>query len=227
MSHFGSGPPRDSLPSEIKLFDFEGHDVRITDLDRNPWWLLADVCGSLGIGNTTMAAAGLDEDEKSTISITEGGNLNATRIIINESGLYSLILRSRKPEAKRFKKWVTSEVLPAIRRDGAYVVAQPEDTLEVIMARGHVAAHEALERVKLEKAEAKLAEASPMVEGFKQLAGTAGMLTPRKLRGTLEVDEKAFFSEVHKTGIFYRNPCRVSLRMAAICWAAGRQKLIT
>ena len=60
----------------------------------------------------------LDEDEKSTIAITDCGNLNTIRNIINDSGLYSLVLTSRKPEARRFKRWVTSEVLPAIRKSG-------------------------------------------------------------------------------------------------------------
>lgn len=78
---------------------------------------------------------------------TPGGTQSVT--IINESGLYSLILRSRKPEAKRFKKWITSEVLPAIRKTGGYIVAQPEDTPEVIMARAVLVDNETIERLAL------------------------------------------------------------------------------
>lgn len=101
-------------------FDFEGYSVRALTRDGLPLWVLADVCRVLEIGNAPMAATRLDDDEKSTINITDSGNLNAERTVINESGLYSLVLTSRKPAAKRFKKWVTSEVLPTLRRTGTY-----------------------------------------------------------------------------------------------------------
>ncbi|MEE8658645.1 hypothetical protein CGLAMM_02135 [Acetobacteraceae bacterium EV16G] len=96
----------------LSAFSFEGTDVRFLTKSDEPWWVLADVCKVLEIRNSSDAANRLDEDERSTIAITDSGNLNASRTIINESGLYSLILTSRKPAAKRFKKWVTAEVLP-------------------------------------------------------------------------------------------------------------------
>lgn len=95
----------------------------------NPWWVLADVCKALEIGNSRMAACGLDDDEKDGVSITDSIGRMQTVTAINESGLYSLILKSRKPSAKRFKKWVTSEVLPSIRaaccccKTGGYMVS--------------------------------------------------------------------------------------------------------
>ncbi|MFC3229369.1 Bro-N domain-containing protein [Marinibaculum pumilum] len=101
-------------------FHFEGMPVRIWDASGEPWFVLVDVCRVLEIGNTTMAARALDPDEKNTLNITDGNRGNPNRTIINESGLYSLILTSRKPAAKRFKKWVTAEVLPSIRKTGSY-----------------------------------------------------------------------------------------------------------
>lgn len=86
--------------------------------DGEVWFVAADVCESLGLGNPTMALQRLDADEV-TLSSIEGKGGKAINII-SESGLYSLVLGSRKPEAKRFKKWVTSEVLPAIRKQGFY-----------------------------------------------------------------------------------------------------------
>ena len=87
-----------------------------------PWCVLADVCRVLEIGNPSQAAARLDDDERHTLTTDEG--ISDPRVqaltIINESGLYSLILTSRKTQAKRFKKWVTAEVLPAIRKTGSY-----------------------------------------------------------------------------------------------------------
>lgn len=100
-------------------FDFEGKAVRAIDRNGAPWFVLGDVCRVLEVGNVADAARRLDADEKGVDIIdTLGGGQRSS--IINESGLYSLILTSRKPAARRFKKWVTSEVLPAIRRTGRY-----------------------------------------------------------------------------------------------------------
>ena len=107
---------------ELNL-SFEGRPVRVVDRNGEPWWVAVDVCDSLGLTNPSVALQGLDDDERDTLSNTEGitADRRAQAIsVINESGLYSLILRSRKPEAKRFKRWVTHEVLPAIRKTGTY-----------------------------------------------------------------------------------------------------------
>lgn len=102
---------------------FEGNEVRTVNREGNPWWALTDVCKALEIANSRNITARLDDDEKNTISIADGNRGNPNTTIVNESGLYSLILTSRKPCAKRFKKWVTSEVLPAIRKTGGYMVS--------------------------------------------------------------------------------------------------------
>ncbi len=100
-------------------FDFEGNAIRSTVIDDEPWFVATDLATTLEYRDAEKATQYLDEDEKGTLKEgTLGGNQNL--MIINESGLYSLIFRSRKASAKRFKKWVTSEVLPAIRRTGRY-----------------------------------------------------------------------------------------------------------
>ena len=110
----------------LTVFKFEGtHEVRTINRDVEPWFVAKDVCGILELTNITETLRTLDEDERSSFRITEGtspagGNPNV--IIISESGLYALIFKSRKPEAKAFRKWVTSEVLPAIRKTGRYEV---------------------------------------------------------------------------------------------------------
>ena len=110
-------------------FDFEGHNVRVIDREGALWWALADVCKSLGIKNPSDAASRLEPDEKMTIGITEGhsGQRGGARFmtIINESGVYALIFSSNKPAAIRFRKWITSVVIPSIRRTGSYHVVQP------------------------------------------------------------------------------------------------------
>lgn len=119
-------------------FPFDSHTVRAVLRDGDPWFVAADVCAALTIGNNRDALARLDDDEKGVGSIDTPSGAQQMGII-NESGLYSLILGSRKPEAKRFKKWVTSVVLPAIRKTGQY--AAPERSaqrraMEVAVAAG-------------------------------------------------------------------------------------------
>lgn len=106
--------------SQISPFNFNTHAVRVILKDGNPWFVAKDICDTLGYSNSRKTLADhLDDDEKGvTTSDTLGGSQKLT--IINESGLYALVLRSRKPEARKFAKWVTSEVLPAIRKTGAY-----------------------------------------------------------------------------------------------------------
>lgn len=103
-------------------------EIRITSIKGEPWFVASDVCTILNLSNPTVSLKQLDEDEKAKLNLgLRGGETN----IINESGLYSLMMSSRKPEAKKFKKWVTAEVLPSIRKHGAYMT---ENTLEQIMS---------------------------------------------------------------------------------------------
>ncbi|WP_188260678.1 BRO-N domain-containing protein [Azospirillum tabaci] len=113
--------------NHITPLNFEGMTVRIIAMDGSPRFVLADVCHVLEIGNNRDAASRLDDDEKGVgIIDTPGGEQQLT--IINESGLYSLILTSRKPAAKRFKKWVTAKVLPSIRKTGSYTMGAKDET---------------------------------------------------------------------------------------------------
>jgi prophage antirepressor-like protein len=112
---------RDQAPAASAVpFAFGSYQVRvITDAQGVPWFVAADVCNALDLGNSRMAMERLDDDEKSTELIpTPGGTQSLTTV--NEPGLYSLIFGSRKPEARAFKRWVTHEVLPTIRKTGSY-----------------------------------------------------------------------------------------------------------
>lgn len=123
------GASNGSLPATQELYRFGEAQVRIVIRDGEPWFVAADVCRALSIVKTDRALTNLDEDERRahTVSTSTGAKEVA---VINESGLYSLILRSRKPEAKKFKRWVTSEVLPAIRKRGSYVDPKVAEELE-------------------------------------------------------------------------------------------------
>jgi anti-repressor protein len=105
--------------SDLAVFTYTDLEVRSVLLDDEPWFVAADICRILGLSNPTMAIRPLDEDEKGLSQIeTPGGRQQMA--IVNESGLYALIVRSDKPSAKPFRKWVTGEVLPAIRKTGRY-----------------------------------------------------------------------------------------------------------
>ena len=111
--------------SDIQVFDFEDNAVRVTDIDGEPWFVAADVCRVLGYDHTPSALRSLDEDERGVqIMHTPSGDQEMN--VINESGLYHLVLVSRKPEAKKFRKWVTAEVLPSIRKTGAYIAPETD-----------------------------------------------------------------------------------------------------
>ena len=114
------------MDSNLQLFAFEGNEVRTLKIDDEPYFVGKDVASILGYSNTRDALnKHVDSEDKNTVAIHDGitrGNPN--QVVINESGLYSLILSSKMPNAKKFKHWVTSEVLPAIRKHGAYMTDQ-------------------------------------------------------------------------------------------------------
>ncbi|MFT4077850.1 Bro-N domain-containing protein [Rhodomicrobium sp.] len=109
-----------STTNTPQLFNFENNTVRVLERDGEPWFVLAYVCRVLELRSDNVSRS-LASDEKNTHYITGGNRGNPNVTIVNESGLYSIIMTSRKESARRFKKWVTSEVLPMIRKTGMYV----------------------------------------------------------------------------------------------------------
>lgn len=124
----GCGNEAKSLGTEVlnaRTFNFMGTDVRVVMKDDEPWFAASDVSGILGLSNPRSSLALLDDDEKGVHTVdTLGGRQEMT--IISEAGMYTLALRSRKPQAKPFRRWVTHEVLPAINRTGAYTKPQTQ-----------------------------------------------------------------------------------------------------
>lgn len=114
-----------------KVFNYQENPVRIIVRDGEPWWVLKDVCDVLGLSNPTIVASRLDTDEVTKFGL---GGLSGESNIVSESGLYNVILRSDKPEAKAFKRWITHEVLPAIRKTGTYSIALPRTYAEALRA---------------------------------------------------------------------------------------------
>lgn len=127
--------------NDVKIFESpEFGQVRTTVIGGEPWFVAADVCRALDLGNPTRALDRLDDDERTLISIKGASNGKPVNGV-NEPGLYSLVLGSRKPEAKAFKRWITHDVIPAIRKTGGYQV--PQSPAEQ-MAQGILAAQKLL-----------------------------------------------------------------------------------
>lgn len=105
--------------------------IRTTTINGEPWFVAVDVCKALEIQNNRDAISRLDDDEKNTVVLTDGNRGNPNMTIVNEPGLYALVLSSRKPEAKAFKRWITHDVIPTIRKHGAYMT--PEKVEEILL----------------------------------------------------------------------------------------------
>lgn len=125
----------------------------VQDEQGEPWFVAKDVCDALGLGRQHDSTRYLDDDEKGEGLVNTSSGVQ-TMVTVNEPGLYRLILKSRKPEAKAFQRWVTHEVLPAIRRDGGYMVARDE-TPEETMARALLIAQSTIDRQTAQIAELK------------------------------------------------------------------------
>ena len=125
--------------NNLQIFKSEEFgEIRVIEKDGQPWFVAKDVCDILEIQNTTDATKRLDADEVTRLNL---GGLTGETNLVNEYGLYSLILGSRKPEAKKFKRWVTHEVLPSIRKNGGYIANQENLTPEQIVAQALIVAN--------------------------------------------------------------------------------------
>lgn len=153
--------------NNIQIFKYENNDVRTVDMNGEPWFVLKDVCAVLGISKYRDVADRLDSDERGPVRVdTLGGAQEMTAV--NESGLYNVILRSDKPEAKPFRKWVTSEVLPSIRKHGAYMT--PQKIEEALLNPDTIIS--LAQQLKEEKAKtAKLAPAAEYAQNFLLASG--------------------------------------------------------
>ena len=180
--------------------------VRTLNLNGEPWFVLRDVCEVLGLGNSRMVADRLDEDEKGVSQIdTLGGVQNAT--IISESGLYNVILRSDKPEAKPFRKWVTAVVLPSIRKNGGYIAGQEELSPQELMAKALLVAQKTLTdrdaRIKELTAQNQIMQ--PKAEYFDELVARNLLTNFRETAKELGIKEKDFIGWLLDHKYVYRD----------------------
>lgn len=188
------------MSAALAPFAFAGQQVRVvTDEHGEPWFVASDVAAILDLGNARSSLALLDEDEKGVHTVdTLGGPQQTTTV--NESGLYSLVLRSRKPEAKAFKRWITREVLPAIRKTGGYGVAvNPAELSRGDLARMVLAAEE-----ELAITSAALTAAQPAIEYHEKFVIDSDVVTVKVWGGQFGLTEPQAFQLLRDKNIIYR-----------------------
>lgn len=192
--------------NNIQIFKYENNDVRTVEMNGEPWFVLKDVCKVLGISKYRDAAERLDDDERAPVRVdTLGGAQEMTAV--NESGLYNVILRSDKPEAKPFRKWVTSEVLPSIRKNGGYIAGQEQLTPSELMAKALLVANKTLAEREARISELKVQNAimQPKAEYFDELVDRNLLTSFRETAKQLGVEEKKFISFLMEKKYIYRD----------------------
>lgn len=192
--------------NNIQIFKYENNDVRTVEMNGEPWFVLKDVCEVLGLTDTGRTAERLDADELTRTTLVSGGQ-NREMYIINESGLYNVILRSDKPEAKPFRKWVTSEVLPSIRKTGGYIAGQDQLTPEELMAKALQVANKTLaeREARISALTVQNAIMSPKAEYFDELVDRNTLTSFRDTAKELGVSPKAFVDWLRAKKYIYRD----------------------
>lgn len=197
--------------TDLTVFTYSDIPVRTVVREGDPWFVAKDVCTVLAIANPSDAVRSLDEDEADLVPaalVTTEGRPQDFLNIINEAGLYSLILRSRKPEAKAFKRWVTHEVLPAIRKTGRYETAPTAPAIPQSFAEAlQLAADQARQ---IEAQATKLAEVAPKAEAWEHLASAEGdyaVADAAKMLSrhpNIKIGRDRLFTVMHHDGWVYR-----------------------
>lgn len=188
-------------------------DIRTSQTENNePLFCLADVCKAIGITNPRNVKSRLDEEDVHLVDTPTSGGIQSVTFI-TESGLYDVILRSDSVDAKPFRKWVTSEVLPAIRKTGGYMVAKQDDTPEEIMARALMIATKTIERSKsritqlesqTEMQRLQLQESAPKVEYYDNILMSNSTYNINAIAKELGMSAVTLNKELYRRGVQYR-----------------------
>lgn len=185
-----------------QMFDFKGQQVRVvTHDDGEPRWVAADIAKILEYRNTPDMNRHVDDEDKGVAKVhTPGGAQTMT--VLNESGLYSAILRSSKPEAKAFKRWVTREVLPSIRKHGAYLT---EQRIEQILTDPDTIIQLATdlkeERARAERLETELTEAAPKAEAYDAFMDADGTYSIGNVAKMIGMSQNKLFDTLRNKGV--------------------------
>lgn len=196
--------------NEMKTWTFSGSEVRTVEMNGEPWWVLKDVCTVLEMGANRAGEVvkRLEADEYDSIGLTDSLGREQSTYIVNESGLYSVILRSDKPQAKPFRRWVTGEVLPAIRQNGAYALRDSyaiEDPIE--RARRWIEEQEERRQLSARVSALSVDKAimQPKADYFDRLVDRNLLTNLRDTAKELQVKQNAFVAFLLEKKYMYRD----------------------
>lgn len=194
------------MNNDIQIFDYCDNQVRTITKDGDPWFVLKDVCDVLELSDAHKVASRLDNDERNSIPVTDSLGRQQNSTIINEPGLYNVIMLSRKPEAKKFKRWITHEVLPSIRKHGAYITPQtireymskPEHWIELFQTLQNEQEKNAKlqNKIDMDRPKVVFAEAVDASDATVYLGEFAKMLR----QNGIEIGQNRLFDQLKKDG---------------------------
>lgn len=194
--------------TELKTWDFSGSEVRTVLVNGEPWWVLKDVCAVLELTTPARVAERLEEDEVNQTHLTDSLGREQNTTIVSESGLYSVILRSDKPQAKPFRRWVTAEVLPSIRKTGSYALRdsyQIEDPIE--RAKRWIEEQQEKKQLTAQVSALTVDKAimQPKADYFDQLVDRNLLTNLRDTAKELQIKQNAFVSFLLEKKYMYRD----------------------
>lgn len=198
--------------TETQIFEYQNKQIRTVEKDGTTWWVLKDICDALNLSSPHKVAERLDEDERCGIELRTSGGLQNTTVV-NESGLYNVILRSDKPEAIPFRKWVTSEVLPAIRKHGAYMtpetleaaILNPDTIIKIATALKEEKEKNQLLQMVNSNLKVENAIMTPKAEYFDDLVDRNLLTNFRETAKQLQVKERDFIKFLLEKQYLYRD----------------------
>lgn len=204
--------------NELQIFENkEFGKIRVLEKYGEPWFIAKDVCNILELSNTTVSLSRLDEDEVTKLNL---GGLSGETNVVNEYGLYSLILGSRKPEAKQFKRWITHEIIPSIRKNGGYIANQDKLTPEQLIANAVIVAQNIIKQKdkQLEEQKPKVIFADAVAASHQSIL--IGELAKILKQNGIEIGEKRLFQYlrnnrylIKRNGSDYNMPTQRSMEL--------------
>ena len=225
--------------NELQIFKHEGFgEIRTLEINGEPWFVGKDVTDILGYQNGSRDInRHVDEEDKLTRGITDSGQ-SRQMYVINESGLYSLILSSKLPQAKAFKRWVTSEVLPAIRKQGAYSLGVPTNFRDALyLAYQQQVTIEALETENAFK-DQKIAELQPKADYLDTILQSKSLMTITQIAKDYGMSARTMNKKLHALGVQYKqgsqwflyakyqNRSYTSSETISVIQSDGREKVV-
>jgi prophage antirepressor-like protein len=190
-----------------KIFNYQNRKVRTVIRENEPWFVVTDLCRVLEIGNTSDAVKKLEKDEVDKIEVTDNLNRKQISYVVNEPGLYTLILRSNKPEAKRFKRWITHNVLPEIRKTGSYSLGVPKTFPEALRLAADQAERIEKQQKVIEFQSSKIERDKPKLDFLQDVFRSRDVITLQETAKAIDLGmgQNRLFRFLREHGILMKN----------------------